>query len=398
MLLGANLLFLLLGVMTLRTNGLDFPSNPAVYPIDPHINAVRDQLPLFGFILLCPVVLFDFTLLSVEVARRRPSPRALAGGFFLASLFFLIVVLAQAFTTVYDYIPVIGPFFRDRFWLVFLLAGFGLVLPLPWVRGELPHAANHSLRRAFLPGVLAVLLGSVVWAVISHPRPVLPQAGSPLRVMTYNIQQGYSEDGVRSYDQQLRLIRTARPDILGLQESDPARFAGGNADVVRAFANSLDMYAYYGPKTPTGTFGIALLSRYPIENPRTFFLYSQGEQTAAILAQISVEGQPYTVLVTHLGNGGPMIQQQQVLGRLAGRERVIAMGDFNFDLASEQYALTDAQLDSAWTLAGSPYTPGLNVDHLIDHVFVSPGMQVNSAEYLVAPVSDHPALVVEIQP
>ena len=215
-------------------------------------------------------------------------------------------------------------------------------------------------------------------------------------MVTYNIQQGYSADGKRSYAEQLEVIRSLKPDIVGLQETDVARFSGGNADVVRSIAEGLKMYSYYGPRTVTGTFGIALLSSYPIENPRTFFMYSQGEQTAAIEAQISVNGKPYTILVTHLGNGGPIIQQEQVLARLEGAHNVIAMGDFNFNLASPQYALTLKTLDDAWVQAGSPPAPGLDLTDLIDHIFVTPGTQVKTAQYVVSPASDHPALVVEV--
>ena len=165
-----------------------------------------------------------------------------------------------------------------------------------------------------------------------------------MRVLTYNIQQGYSTDGRRAYAGQLEVIRSLKPDLVGLQESDVARFSGGNADIVRTFSEGLGMYAYYGPKTVTGTFGIALLSRYPLQNPRTFFMYSAGEQTAAIQAEITVNGKTYQILVTHLGNDGPIIQQQQVLARLTGLQNVIAMGDFNFDQTTEQYALTDANV------------------------------------------------------
>ena len=77
------------------------------------------------------------------------------------------------------------------------------------------------------------------------------------------------------------LLRTVDADIIGLQECDTARIANGNADIVKYFADRLDLYSYYGPKTVTGTFGIALLSKYPIEDPQTVYLYSLGEQTAA---------------------------------------------------------------------------------------------------------------------
>jgi endonuclease/exonuclease/phosphatase family metal-dependent hydrolase len=148
----------------------------------------------------------------------------------------------------------------------------------------------------------------------------------------------------------------------------------------------------------TGTFGIALLSRYPLQNPRTFFMYSAGEQTATLQAQITVKGKTYQILVTHLGNGGPIIQQQQVLRRLTGLQNVIAMGDFNFDQTSEQYARTTQSLEDAWVSAGAPPTTGLDMGHLIDHIFVSPGMNVQTVQYVASPASDHPALLLEVVP
>ena len=319
----------------------------------------------------------------------------------------MIIVLAQVFTTVYDYIPLVGPWFRDRFWLVFLLAGLGMALPVmlapqaPVRVGGSKQALWSDLAPVFrviiLPLVCTVLLAAFGWAVISSPSQVVTEKKNVLRVVTYNIQQGYSADGIRSYADQLAVIRSLKPDIVGLQETDVARFSGGNADVVRTIAEGLKMNTYYGPRTVTGTFGIALLSSYPIENPRTFFMYSKGEQTAAIEAHINLNGNDYTVLVTHLGNGGPIIQQQQVLAQLEGAQNVIAMGDFNFDLSSPQYALTLKKLEDAWVEAGSPTAPGLDLNNLIDHIFVTPGMDVRTAQYVVSPASDHPALVVEVR-
>jgi endonuclease/exonuclease/phosphatase family metal-dependent hydrolase len=97
-----------------------------------------------------------------------------------------------------------------------------------------------------------------------------------------------------------------------------------------------------------GTFGIALLSKYPLLNPQTFYMYSEGEQTATIRAQIDVDGMSYNLFVTHLGNGGPMVQQEAILTETAGLENVILMGDFNFRPDTEQYQHTVALLDDAW--------------------------------------------------
>ncbi|HWR65606.1 MAG TPA: endonuclease/exonuclease/phosphatase family protein [Bellilinea sp.] len=397
-LIGWNLLFLASGTVAILINQVMAPVDSQAFPIYQPVVPWAGQIPLFMMILLSPVILLNFILLSAEFTRRRPSNRQLAGGFAIAALVFLIFVLAQVFTTVYDYIPVIGPWFRDRFWLVFLVAGLGLAVPMLWVTDTKIPRMHLSLRQMFVPLVVTALVLSVVSAVLNHPTPETSTSADSLRVLTYNIQQGYDTAGRRAYQQQLEVIRALQPDLLGLQESDVARFSGGNGDVVRTLAEGLDMYSYYGPKTVSGTFGIAILSRYPLENPQTFYMYSIGEQTAAISAEVVAGGVRYHVLVTHLGNGGPIIQQQQVLGELAGKQNVIAMGDFNFRPSTEQYELTTNTLESAWVLAGSPLTTDLDPERLIDHVFVSPGVEVTSAEYIVSPVSDHPGLLVEIAP
>ncbi len=395
---GWNVLFLLAGTMVILINQVRFPADAGSFPLYQPGLPWPAQIPLFAFLLLSPVILLDFIVLSGEIAWLRPTTRQLAGGFTIAALVFLIVVLAQVFTTVYDYIPVVGPGFRDRFWLVFLIAGLTLTVPLLWTRPRTIPRPQPAQRQLFFPLVIIALVLSIVSSVLSEPQPEVTAKSATLRVVTYNLQQGYDQGGQRAYQQQLEVIRSLQPDLVGLQESDVARFSGGNADLVRTLATGLNMYAYYGPKTVTGTFGIALLSRYPLENPRTFFMYSAGEQTAAISAQVTVDNVPYHILVTHLGNDGPIIQQQQVLQELAGKQNIIAMGDFNFRSTSEQYALTDQVLDSAWVLAGSLLTAGLDPERLIDHVFVSPGTKVKSAEYIVSPVSDHPGLLVEIAP
>lgn len=393
-----NALFILSGTLSIWINQTVFPADSSAYPLYQAQTTWIEQIPLFLMLLLSPVVLLDFGLVSAELAERRPSMRQLAGGFGLAALLFLLIVLAQVFTTVYDYIPVIGPWFRDRFWLVFLAAGLSLGLPIWLVKTHSVPEKSPLLRIIFFPILLSCMLLAVVVSVVAESAPETPQQPTSLRVLTYNLQQGYDEAGRRAYLEQLAVIRSFNPDIVGLQETDTARFSGGNGDLVRMIAQGLNMYTYYGPKTVAGTFGIALLSRYPLENPQTFYMYSIGEQTAAISAEIEVNGTRYNVVVTHLGNGGPIIQQEQVLEGLQGMENVIAMGDFNFRPDTEQYALSRQTYESAWELAGPAFTPGLDTTDLIDHVFVSPGVNVSSAEYILSPVSDHPGLVVEILP
>lgn len=66
-------------------------------------------------------------------------------------------------------------------------------------------------------------------------------------------------------------------------------------------------------------------------------MYSKGEQTATIEVQITVGGKTFNVFVTHLGNSGPLMQQEAVLQEVEGKEHIILMGDFNFRPDTEQY-------------------------------------------------------------
>jgi len=127
-------------------------------------------------------------------------------------------------------------------------------------------------------------------------------------------------------------------------------------------------------------------------------MYSAGEQAAAISAQVVVEGRTFQLFVTHLGNGGPMVQQEALLKEVGNLPNAIAMGDYNFPPDSEQYRLTRRTLDDAWLLKWPQGVDdrGFDPADRIDHIFLSPGAAVRDARYLAGPQSDHPALVVEI--
>lgn len=401
------LLFAWNGIFTISLVGL-IASNQVLLP--PTSNAypiLAPSVPTLSFIFLIltlflfPVIVIDFSLFTRELMDALPARRPLASAFTLAALFFLLMIFAQVFTATYDYIPVIGPIFRDKLWLVFLLAAISAWLPLILVSKSRyifhPISINPGL---LLLAVLCLPILSVGGDLQSSAsRPGIPIDQTTLRVLTYNLQQGYSADGEINFTGQVNLIKKidsqTRVDILGLQESDTARIANGNTDIVRYFADQLDLYSYYGPKTVTGTFGIALLSRFPILNPNTYYLYSSGEQTAVIVAQVQVGAKTFTILVTHLGNGGPLIQQQEVLGFAQAKENLILMGDFNFVSTTPQYQLTAGILDDAWLQGGSHIQDGAAFDPTdrIDYIFSSHQLHINSSTFYAGPESDHPALV-----
>jgi len=393
-----NAAFVIALTATLLAHHIDFPLNPGSYPLAEPLAPVWATVTLGLTCLLFPVILLDISLYSRELIARQPSLRMLGGSFTLAGLFLLLMIFAQVFTTVYDYIPVVGPLFRDRFWLVFADLGVVLVLPLLLLRLPQPSPVERLSRDWFwaFPLFGAFALISVAWTPSSSTS--VPDQPHTLRVLTYNIQQGYDANGQLNFGGQLAMLRDAASDVIGLQESDTNRIAGGNFDLVHYFATRLGFHSFYGPKVGAGTFGIALLSRYPIENPRVVYFYSAGEQTAAILATITSGDKRFQVIVTHLGNDGPIVQQQELLQLIDPTLPVIAMGDFNFRPDSEQYQLTTTVLNDAWLLRwpNGVDDQGWDFHDQIDHIFVSPGIKINEAAYRNSPDSDHPRLRMEI--
>jgi endonuclease/exonuclease/phosphatase family metal-dependent hydrolase len=393
-----NIIFVLSMVLTILANQVSFPGVSSSFPVWQQSISTWGFVPLLVMLFLAPVLVMDFIVAVRWIIQSSPDQRSLGSSFALGSIFFLLVVLAQVFTTVYDYIPLVGPFFRNKFWFVFLIPGLGLFLPFLNLPKRVTMEKSMPGSAVLMLGVLAIGLAAIggVTFRAAQPAPVGDQ--NSLRILNYNVQQGYSERGIKDFQAQLEVIRSANADIIGLQETDTNRIAGGNTDIVRFFADELNMYSYYGPRTITGTFGVALLSRYPIINPLTFFMYSQAEQTATIQAQINVGGQTFNVFVTHLGNGGPLIQQQQVLQVARDLENVILLGDFNFRPDTQQYALTIQSLADSWLLTENPPKSGQDVDPAgrIEHIFTSSDMQVSYSSYLVSPASDHPAELSQI--
>jgi hypothetical protein len=208
---------------------------------------------------------------------------------------------------------VVGPT-RDRFWLVYL-AALAPILPLALVR---PGGAlgGWRCRARSRPG-------SCCWrrrrrgarAPAALPRRRRRTTG--LRVLTYNIQQGYA-DGLRNH-RPAGAAAQVDADISACRSRTPNRIAGGNADIVRYFADQLDLYSYYGPKVT----GLHVRHRAVVEvshrEPAHVLLYSTGSRRQGS-ARRSRRADGSSTLAAHLGNGGP-VEQRAACARSRSRER-----------------------------------------------------------------------------
>jgi len=405
-----NGLFVASLVLTIAVHTFVFPTTSEPVVINRPLG-IQYYIPLIIMIALLPIVFIDFTLLSRELIRKNPKPSKIGAGFVVGSLSFILLMFALLFTHVWGYIEPVSPLFRNLFWLPFLLVG--ITIPIMgkaiFKKGllEFKSIFTNSRDKRIMASFLAILLiGTTVSTLAWELRPKTQDTSgiTSLKIMSYNILQGVNVDGEKNYDNQLAIIKEVNPDILGLQESDTARMTHGSSDVVRFFADRLNYYSFYGPRTVTGTYGVAILSRYPIINPVTFFTYSDKDEIGTIEAQIKVGATIFNVFVNHPA-GSPYARQAHMdtlMNRISGKTNVISLGDFNHRNDTIYYSMSVAVLQDAWVNASSRGIVG-EIDPLdpadrIDHIFVSPTFTVNQTRYISSPESesDHPAVWTQI--
>ncbi|MFX1315818.1 MAG: endonuclease/exonuclease/phosphatase family protein [Promethearchaeota archaeon] len=418
-----NGLFVLMLVLNIGIHQIPFLFITS-YPVYAPTTTILHHILLYIMLILSPIILIDFTLLTRELFRSRPSVRKIGGSFFITSIYFLLMIFSAVFTTVWDYVPYIGAFFRDMIWFVYLIVGLVIALPIFLVKKDslsfAKHSRNNFRAKLKISGLVSILcFGTIIGVVLLEMTDKEDDIDNPIRILSYNLQQGFDENGDINFEGQYEVIKNANASIIGLQESDTCRISSGNADIVRYINNRLKYYSYFGPKTVTGTYGIALLSRYPIKNAKTFYMESEGEQTATIEAQITIGAITYNIFVTHLGefidptippfDRSHIIQQEQILERIGAKTNVILMGDFNFEPDTEHYNITIAHpLDDCWEIANSTLIGDVPNDwetrlptERIDHVFISPDLTALSTYieviYFGGTAADHPALLTSIR-
>jgi hypothetical protein len=274
-----NLLFTFSLVGTILAHQVPFPLTPDSPPVVIGSPNWFQQIPLVLTLLLFPVVFLDLQAFARTIQEAAPTPVALVPGMLLGCLALVVLVFMNIFTNVWGYVEPVSPYFRNKFWLPFTFITALLTL---LGSAHTRKTAQKSVRSSLPLGWILLLGGIFLVTTVSAFRTdrALPfnSDQSSLVLMTYNIQQANDTFGEKSYERQLALIRDVSPDILALQESDSARISLNNNDYVRYYASKLGYYSYYGPTTVSGTYGTAILSKFPLQNPRTVFSYSDQDE------------------------------------------------------------------------------------------------------------------------
>ena len=403
-----NLCFTISVMLTILAHTFRFPATPDSPAVVVSSPMWYQQIPMVVMLLSFPVILIDFGIFSGLIARAQSTPRKMAPGFLFGVVLMILVIFMNIFSNTWGYVEPISPFFRNKFWFALLLiAGLTTILAfLLYNNFKHTSESTEGKQNLLLPAIFlgAIFVATLISALLTDRYLVPAPIKDALKVMTYNIQQANDVNGDKSYLEQLALIKEVDPDIIGFQESDSTRISLGNNDYIRYYANKLGYHAYYGPKTVSGTYGTAILSKYPLENPRSVFTFSDQDEIGTAEAEISVGDRKITIFNVHPDGSdeAKLVFARTLVERANEKPDVIAIGDYNLRGWEVPYLLIDEFYKNAWM---DVYPTGIDENGLdmsgenrIDHIFVSPHLVVKKPVYILPPESwtDHPVHWAEI--
>jgi endonuclease/exonuclease/phosphatase family metal-dependent hydrolase len=254
--------------------------------------------------------------------------------------------------------------------------------------------------------VVAAGLGMHLGAIlVTHSMPDHPESTpSSLRVMTYNVHQGFDARLSPSMPEIADLIERADADLIALQEVHRGANVAGGADLIAYLdCRFPDHHILFGPSY-TRVMGNAILSRYPIIDWGWEF-YPPGQTILTrgyVWVTIDTNAGHLMLVNTHLSSAEEPDETriEQVNALLAfwdGRPRTIIAGDMNAIPASDVIASTqDSGLIDSTTALDRQYLlePSKDWDITrIDYVFTSPDIEPLVMHVVFSSASDHPAVI-----
>lgn len=223
-----------------------------------------------------------------------------------------------------------------------------------------------------------------------------------MRVMTYNIRGGWGMDGQWSTERIAEVVLDQAPDILCLQEVHQrlpqSRFVDQPGRLQKALG--LPVIFQANLRLGIGNYGLAVVSRYPVNTVQNHLLPSVREQRGALEVNLTTPLGPLTVFCTHWGlNGAERARQAARLVELVGAVSgpVIVCGDFNEDVEAPGLGLLLSQtgLQDADEGKNRRTYPAGTPAARIDYILSSPTMLLRDVFPVETQASDHLPLVAD---
>ncbi|WP_430425194.1 endonuclease/exonuclease/phosphatase family protein [Phenylobacterium sp.] len=237
------------------------------------------------------------------------------------------------------------------------------------------------------------------------------------RIVTYNVHRCVGNDRRLDVARVAAVLAELQPDIVALQELDVGRRRTNHVDQAHEIAQRLSMTHHFhaAMQVEEERYGDAILTVYPERLvkagslpglPRVRGLEPRG----ALWVEVEIDGRPVQIVNTHLGLV-PREQQLQAaalagpgwLGHPDCHGPAILLGDFNATASSVVYRTLVKRLQPARQLAPRKSPTSTFPSQLpvlrIDHLFVSPGVEVHDVTAPFTPLtrvaSDHLPLAMD---
>ena len=261
---------------------------------------------------------------------------------------------------------------------------------------------------------LTVVLSSTT----ASPSPSPPSTGSTLKVLHWNIAQGYDPTGEPNIDRIANFIASKRPDVISLNEamkySSTSSHAQQIADRLRTLTGQTWTYHWIQKGGASTGEGEAIMTRFGVDATDDYLL---SYVRSVAMLRINVNGRNITVASTHLDHQSTsyrLTQISQLKSWLGSQpEQRIVAGDFNAWPGTSEYSTMTSTYNDGWAVArsaGTAYSFSGNPDgntrnSRIDYVWSSKGataLRVVRADVYDASdsqgrMSDHNPLMVTYQ-
>ena len=223
-----------------------------------------------------------------------------------------------------------------------------------------------------------------------------------MRVMTYNIRGGWGMDGGWSTERIAEVVLSQSPDILCLQEVHQrlpqSRFVDQPGRLQKALG--LPVVFQANLRLGVGGYGLALVSRYPVNTVQNHLLPSVREQRGVLQVHLTTPTGPLTVFCTHWGLSGAERERQgvrliELLDPVPGP--VIVCGDFNEGPSNSgiNSLITEAGLLDADAVQNRLTYPADTPEARIDYILYSPELSPSAVFPVETLASDHLPLVAD---
>ncbi|MFC1848298.1 endonuclease/exonuclease/phosphatase family protein [Chloroflexota bacterium] len=288
------------------------------------------------------------------------------------------------------------------------LAAFLVVACVLGSSGSLREYAGRVSRAWLLPVlVLPLLLLPLIGAVTWCTPAAVPGEGYPVRLVTYNLHNGFNAGGHLDMEDIARVIEDQDADIIVLQEVSRGWAMSGRLDMLLWLSQRLDMPYVFSP-TADPFWGNAIFSRYPIVEYAGYDLPPRDLPVLRGFTEASIylgDGDYVRVIATHFHHVEEdtdvrLQQSQRILEGWGGKCCTVLLGDLNADPDEpEMVMLREAGLVDVVAGLEPPrvYTwhardPGRR----IDYIWVTPDMSAGDVHVIFTRASDHLPVVAEI--